>query len=397
MDRTHYYLDKFALNNEILSDFNLPKSIKINECTLREVDQVVSFSPDEKMEIAYKLAELGINQIQAGVPGVSKSDFQFIKRLKRENFHIPLQTVAFVYSRDWKEQIDACLECEADSIHLFYTVSDEKLKIKGISREEMFEESVGIIRYAREQGAPYIAYCPFPAVRTDLDVLIKIINDADHEGAEEILITDTYGTCNPASMKWLFKKLYEKSEIKLGIHCHNDMGLALANSLAAVEAGAEVVDVTVNGLGDRAGNCSIDECIIAIQGFYNIDLGVKTEKLYELSILVEDFTGIKRAFGKPLIGENAFTHKHDDDVKCALTLPGSTMPIEPSLVGNQMQILLGGEYCGPYTIAAKAEQMGFKLAEKQTVQVLKIVRDRLAGKKEPMADEEFKSIIKLFS
>ena len=226
--------------------------------------------------------------------------------------------------------------------------------------------------------------------------MIKVIKDAYQEGAEEILITDTYGTCNPAALRWFFKKICAESEVKLGIHCHNDIGLALANSLAAVEAGAGVVDVTVNGLGDRAGNCSIDECIIAIQGFYNIDLGIRTEKLYELSVLIEDITGIKRAFGKPLVGENAFTHKHDDDVMSALTLPGSTMPIEPSLVGNQMQILLGGEYCGPFTVAAKAEQMGFRLNGQQTERVLKKVRNKLAGKKEPMMDEEFKAIIEMY-
>jgi 2-isopropylmalate synthase len=193
-------------------------------------------------------------------------------------------------------------------------------------------------------------------------------------------------------MRYFVKELKGVCTVPLGIHCHNDMGLALANSLAAVEGGADMVDASVNGVGDRTGNCSLDEAVIALKAFYDYNLGIRTEGLYDLSRLVAKTTGVALAFGKCLVGDNAFVHRHDDDVKSSRELPSSTVPIEPSLVGNRRRVLLSGEYAGPIVVTAKAEELGLHLSEEQAASVLTEVRNRLEGRKTPLTDEEFLSI-----
>ena len=397
VDRNFYYLDRINRLKEVASEFSLPKSVMINDVTLREADQIVSFSLDEKIRIAHALDELGIPQIQVGIPGVSETDKKAIQKLKKDNLKAKLEAVSFIYRPEWKQDLDACVESGADSVDLFYPVSDDKLKAKGVTREEAIETSLKAIEYAKSQGISHVTYCPYPAVRMDMDVLKEIIALSVKAGVDMILITDTYGTASPAAMRYFVKELKKFSDIPLGIHCHNDLGLALANTLAAIEGGVEMVEASVNGLGDRTGNCCLDEVIISLTAFYDFDLGLKMEKLYSLSKLVEQLSHVSLPFGKGLVGENAFVHRHDDDAKSSLELPSSTVPIEPALVGNKRRIILGGEYTGPFIIKAKAKELGIDLSDEILDKALAVVRETLQGRKTGMTDEEFMSIIKKLS
>ena len=394
VDRKYYYLDKINRLKDVTSEFSLPESVTINDVTLREADQVISFSLDEKIKIACALDELGIPQIQIGIPGVSEADKKSVQKLKKDNLKAKLEVVSFAYRPEWKKDLDACLESGADSVDIFYPLSDEKLKAKGVSREKAVDTSLNAIEYAKAQGAAHITFCPFPAVRMDMDVLKEIIALSVKAGANMILVTDTYGTSSPAAMRYFIKELKKFSSVPLGIHCHNDLGLALANTLAAVEGGAEMVEASVNGLGDRTGNCCLDEVIIGLTAFYDYDLGLKTEKLYSLSRLVEKLSHIALPFGKGLVGDNAFVHRHDDDVKSSLEMPSSTVPIEPGLVGNRRRIVLGGEYTGPFVVKTKAKELGIDLSDEKLDRALSLVREGLQGRKTPLTDEEFLSIIR---
>lgn len=396
VDRKYYYLDKINRLKEVAQEFNLPKLVTINDVTLREACQVVSLNMEEKIPIAHALDELGVQQIQVGIPGVSETDKKTIQKLKEDNLKAKLEAVSFIYRPQWKQDLDSCIESGADSIDMFYPVSDDKLKAKGVSREQAMETSIQAIEYAKTQGVLHITYCPFPAVRMDIDVLKQIITLATKAGADMILITDTYGTASPAAMRHFFKELKKSTTIPLGIHCHNDLGLALANTLAAVEGGAEMVEASINGLGDRAGNCCLDEVIIALTAFYDYDLGLKTRKLYDLSKLVEQLSQIALPFGKPLVGENSFVHRHDDDVESSLEIPSSTVPIEPGLVGNKRRIVIGGQYTGPMVVRAKAKELGIELNDDVIRKVLHSVSEQLQGRKTVLSDEEFESIISKF-
>lgn len=393
VDRKYYYLDRINRLKEVACEFSLPGSVTINDVTLREASQVLSFSMEEKIKIAHTLDELGVHQIQVGIPGVSDMDKKTVQKLKKDSLRAKLEVVSFIYRPEWKKDLETCIESGADSIDMFYPVSEDKLKAKGVSKNEAIDTCVSAIEYAKAQGVAHITFCPYPAVRTDIDVLKEIMALSVKAGADTILVTDTYGTSSPAAMRYFVKELKKFSTSSLGIHCHNDLGLALANTLAAVEGGAEMVEASVNGLGDRTGNCCLDEVIIALTAFYDYDFGLRTEKLYSLSKLVEKFSHIPLPFGKSLVGDNAFVHRHDDDVKSSLEVPSSTVPIEPGLVGNKRRIVLGGEYTGPFVVKAKAKELGMDLNDEKLSKVLKSVRDSLQGRKTSLTDGELLSII----
>ena len=392
-DKKFYYLDKITHLSGVTSEFDLPKSVIVNDVTLREADQIVSFSIDEKIRIAHALDELGVQKIQVGIPGVSLADKKTIQTLKKHNLKSKLEAVSFIYRKEWENDLDACIDSGADSVDLFYPVSDDKLKSKDVTLDKAIETSIKAIQYAKSQGISNVTYCPFPAVRMDLDVLQKLITISAEAGADMILVADTYGTAYPSAMRYFIKNLKKSAKIPLGIHCHNDLGLALANTLAAVEGGVEMVEASVNGLGDRTGNCSLDEVIIGLIAFYNLNLSINTHKLYSVSKLVEELSHIPLPFGKGLVGDNAFVHRHDDDVKSSLQMPSSTVPIEPSIVGNKRRILLSGEYTGSFVVRAKAQELGMDLDEKSVEDALPLVREALQGRKTVLSDEEFLSII----
>jgi isopropylmalate/homocitrate/citramalate synthase len=392
-DRTGYYLDKLFGLPEVLAELDLPDQVTINDVTLREASQVVSLSVEEKITLAHALDELGVHQIQVGVPGVSDLDKRTIEHLRMERLNAKLEAFAFIYLPDWKSQIDACIRSGVDSIDMAYPVSEDKLAAKGVSKQQMTDTCTSAIQYAKSHSDTHITFCPFPAVRTEFDQFIEISTLGIDAGADMILVADTYGTSSPAAMRHFVRRLKRSLSAPLAIHCHNDLGLALANTLAAVEGGAEQIEASVNGLGDRTGNCCLDEAIIALTAFYDFDLQIATSKLYALSKLLEQISGIRLPFGKGIVGDNAFVHRHDDDVKSALAMPGSTVPIEPGLVGNRRNFLLGGEYTGPITVKAKASQLGIDLDQEECDALLRQVRERLEGRKTPLSDEEFLNMI----
>ena len=392
-DRDLYYMDNINRLEAVLSEFDLPDKVTINDVTLREANQVISLSMEEKVEIARALDDLGVHQIQVGIPGVSAVDKATVEQLKKDRLQARLEVVSFAYLADWKKDLNACIDTGADSIDIFYPVSSDKRRAKGVTRAQMIETCVAAIEHAKAHSDAHITFCPFPAVRTDLEEFGEIMRLGVQAGADMILVTDTYGTSSPAAMRYFIKQLKKLSDIPLGIHCHNDLGLALANTLAAVEGGAEMVDASINGLGDRTGNCCLDEVIIGLAAFYDFDLGIETQKLHALSRLMERISGIRLAFGKGIVGDNAFVHRHDDDVRSSLEMPSSTVPIEPGLVGNKRRFVLGGEYTGPITVKACANALGVHLADEQVGPVLQAVRTRLQGRKTPLTDEEFLSIV----
>jgi len=397
VNRTFFYLDKINQLDPVLNGCSLPEKVYLTDVTLREANQIVSLTIAEKIQIAHALDEMGVYQVQIGIPGVSAIDKQTIQQLKKEDLHAKLEAVSFIYLPDWKRDLDACIESGSDSIDMFFPVSDDKLKAKGVTKAEMMNTCASAIEYAKTQTKSHLTFCPFPAVRTEFDELVEIIRMSVEAGADMILIADTYGTSSPSAMKYFIKELKKYTNIPLGIHCHDDLGLALANTLAAVEGGAEFVEASINGLGDRTGNCCLDEVIIGLTAFYDYDLGIKTERLYSLSKLMEKISHINLAFGKGLVGDNAFVHRHDDDVKSSLVMPSSTVPIEPGLVGNKRRFVLGGEYTGPFTIKAKAKEIEVELTDDQIFLALKGVREKLQGRKTPLTDEEFSTIISKIS
>lgn len=260
-----------------------------------------------------------------------------MKRISR----LGLKAKTACLARCAKVDIDACIDTDVDRAHLFIATSDVHLKYKlQMGVDEALEAAIRAIEYAKAHGFEVEFTCE-DGTRTPLNRLIKFYKAAEEAGADIITVADTVGTTEPNAMFYLVSKIKESVKIPISVHCHNDFGLAVANTIAGVLAGAEQVHVTVNGLGERAGNASLEQVVMALTAFYGIKHNIKLNKLYEVSKLVEKYSMIKLPPNYPIVGENAFAHEAGIHVHGVLSNPISYEPIKPDLVGQRRRIVLG--------------------------------------------------------
>lgn len=382
-------------NAFVRASMKMPEKLIINDVTLREGEQAadVDFSLEDKLQIVNQLAEIGVHQVQCGYPGRSKIDWETIQTIKKEKIPIQVEAIAQVFTKDWKEQIDHCISCRPDRLDLMYPSSPYRLQyVQKVTEKEMLQKSVDAVKYAVNRGVT-IRFAPTDSCRTRLPFLLEIYEAAVDAGAEIISLTDTAGNMMPGAMKYLVGEIVKKVKRPLQVHCHNDFGLSLANTLAAVEAGASIVDASVNGYGERAGNTALDELAVALRVFYDMDLGIRLERLTQLSQFVERLSGVPVPPSKPLVGRFAFAHKLDAHVMGVVQNPIVYETISPELVGNIRQIPLG-KYSGPFAIKKKAEMLGLSIQEKN----LEPIREeivRIAVKSgSSVSDDAFKDIVR---
>ena len=277
-DYLQYYISHYNKEPEL----NFPDEITIYDTTLRDGEQTpgVCFSPEEKLEIAKKLDEIKIKQIEAGFPIVSKKEQESVKSITSEGLNAQILSLA----RTKKEDIDAALDCDVDGVITFMGTSDIHLEHKmHIGRQEALNRCMNAIEYAKDHGL-FVAFSAEDATRTDLDFLKRIYNKAESYGADRVHIADTTGAITPQGITYLVKELKKDVNIDIALHCHNDFGLAVINSISGVLAGANGISTTVNGIGERAGNASLEELIMSLKLLYGKDLGFKTKHIKELSL-----------------------------------------------------------------------------------------------------------------
>ena len=387
----------YAFSNAARSQMRLPEQVIITDCTTREGEQAseVSLGLHEKMAIIRRLAEIGVHQVQGGYPAKSKVDAETVRTIKREGLRVKVEGIAQAYLPTWREEIDATLACEPDVIDLQFPASDLRLKhVIKLSREELVEKAVQTIEYTRENrpSGTVIRFAPTDTTRIDLTFLKHLCARAVEAGAERLTVADTAGIMMPTAMRYFVGEITSAFDVPVQVHCHNDLGLALANALAAVEAGAEIADGVVNGLGERAGNASLDELVMALQLFYGYDLGIQTEKLYELSRFVAELTQVPVPSGKPLVGEYAFAHKLDGHIHGVLTHPPLYEPLPPEAVGNRRRIPIG-KYSGPWVVRYKLNERSLSASDAQVKQIVSRIEALAVEKKASLIEEEVQSIL----
>jgi len=307
--------------------------IEILDTTLREGEQSpgVTFSVEEKLSIANLLDEFGVNIIEAGHPKVSGDVFRSVKLIANQGYKAEI----LVHCRAKKEDIDAAVNCDVDWIGIFYCVSDRRLKEYFKSDlENAIDQIINAIEYAKDHGLK-VRYTPEDATRTEYDSLIKASKAAIDAGANRISIADTVGAMTPIKIYTLVKKLKVDLNIKLNVHCHNDLGLATANSLAAYEAGATLIDVTVNGIGERVGITRLSEICLALNCFYQVINDWKLEKLTHISKIVSEYSGINIPPNAPIVGENTFVHNAGLHVSAVLNNPNHYEIFPAEIVGQK--------------------------------------------------------------
>ena len=292
--------------------------VRIFDTTLRDGEQApgCSMTLREKLRVAKALAELNVDIIEAGFPAASPGDFESVKAIADENFGPVICGLARCNANDIEKVHAAVRGSERHRIHVFVATSaihrEHKLKM---AKEEIIRSAVGAIGMAREL-CDDVEFSPEDASRTELSYLAEVVSAAIEAGATTVNIPDTVGYTVPGEFDRLFRYLKEHvagiDGITLSVHCHNDLGMAVANSLSAVAAGARQIECTINGIGERAGNCSLEEVVMALKTraeFFDLDTAIDTTRLYPTSRLVSSITGMHVPRNKAIVGENAFAHE----------------------------------------------------------------------------------------
>jgi 2-isopropylmalate synthase len=348
---------------------NTGEKVRIFDTTLRDGEQTpgVSITPEQKVQIAIKLDKLGIDTIEAGFPIVSNGEMQAIKRINKEGLNAEICGLARTINSD----IDSALKCDLKYIHTFIATSDIHLKYKlKMTRDQVLEKAVSAVEYAKKHGM-HVEFSAEDATRSDRFFLYNVFKAVANAGADRVDLPDTVGYATPQYITELVKEVKKSISIPISMHCHDDFGLAVANSIAGINAGASCAHVTINGLGERAGNASLEEFVMSLQCLYGKEHNIKTDLLYETSKFVSNTMGIIVQPNKAIIGENAFGHESGIHTHGILNNPLTYEPISPELVGRK-RWLQAGKHAGAHGLRAMLEEFGISATDEQ----LKDIVDR---------------------
>jgi isopropylmalate/citramalate/homocitrate synthase-like protein len=362
--------------------------IRIFDTTLRDGEQTpgVSLSIEEKLEIARQLDVLGVDAIEAGSPMSSEGEMAAVKEIAKAGLKAEICALA----RTIREDIDAAIQCDVDAVHTFISASDVQIKhALNMTHEQVIQAAIEAVQYIKDHGF-ICEFSPMDATRANLDFLKRLCRAAEDAGADRINIPDTVGVMFPTAMKKLIAEIKDLVHVPISVHCHDDFGMAVANSLAAVEAGATQVHVTVNGIGERAGNASLEEVVMSLQALYKYETRINTRLLYSTSKLVSRLTGIPIPPNKAIVGENAFSHKSGVHTRGVVVEPQTFEPINPELVGQKRR-LEAGKLAGKHGIKAQLEESGIYPDKEQLKTIVKRVKE-LGDKGKVVTDADLLAI-----
>jgi len=345
---------------------NLEK-VRIFDTTLRDGEQTpgVSVNAEQKVNIAIKLDELGVDAIEAGFPIVSDGEARAIKTIIKQGLKSEICGLA----RSVQADIDAALKCDLKYIHTFIATSEIHMKYKlNMTPDQVLERAIWAVDYAKKHGVQ-VEFSAEDATRSDRGFLIKVLKAAQEAGADRIDIPDTVGYATPEYISSLVQEVADNITVPISMHCHDDFGNAVANSLAGINAGAICAHVTINGIGERAGNASLEEFVMALHCLYNRRTNIKSELLYETSKFVSNTMGIIVQPNKAIIGENAFGHESGIHTHGIINNPLTYEPISPELVGRK-RWLQAGKHAGAHGIKAMLGDFGIKPTEEQLKEIV---------------------------
>ena len=389
-EENRWWVSPFNLNSEVRNTYQLPPRVQIHDATLRDGEQTpgVVFSVADKVAIAEKMAEVGVDRIEAGMPAVSDQDFQAIKEIAKLN----LPSKIFTFARAMRADIDKSLECGAHGVIVEVPIGYPKLQWQfKWTWEDVLRKSADVVNYAKQRGL-YVVYFPYDTTRAreeDLtNLLTRMMQDAP---PDSIGIVDTMGCILPEAMKYMVRLVKKLTSLPVEAHTHNDFGMAVATELAAVEAGAEVVHSCANGLGERTGNAALEELIVALHVLYGYETHYKLDKLPELGELVRRLSGLPIAVNKPILGSRNFTRESGIGVDLVIKEPLAMFGTHPSLTGRAGNIVLGKK-SGKASITYTLEQMGLTADDEAVAEMLKLVKDTSIAKRGLVTNEEFREI-----
>ncbi len=340
--------------------------------TLRDGEQTpgVHFSPEEKLRVATLLSEIGVSVVNAGIPVVSEEEARAVRLVASAGLKADILAAARTVPAD----VDAVIRSGASHIAIFVAASNVHLRYKlRMSPEEVRAASLKTVRQAKDAGL-HVAFVTEDTVRAPFDFVERLYRDVQDAGADRLVVADTVGIMTPLTFRWYLKEFQRRVAPKdLSVHCHNDFGLAAANTLTAIECGARAPHVCVNGLGERAGNASLEEVVLELEALYGVRTGVRTERLLELSRLVEELSGIPVQANKALVGYNAFSHEAGIHTHGILANTLTYEPLQPERVGARRQMILG-KHTGKAAVVEKLKERGLTASDPLLLALLQRIK-----------------------
>jgi len=372
------------------------------DTTLRDGEQAAggALNIREKLEIAKQLEELGVDVIEAGFPASSPGDFEAVSLIAREVRTPVVCALARAHPDDIDRAWEALKQARQPRIHVFLSASDIHLMYQlKKSREQVLQTARDMVARAKQYSGD-IEFSPMDASRTEPEYIYQIVAAVIDAGATTVNIPDTVGYATPGDFGSLIEGIVQNvsniSQAVISVHCHNDLGLAVANSLEAVRRGARQVECTVNGIGERAGNASLEEVVMAIKTrgdfFFNLSTGINTEQIYRSSRLVSEMTGFPVQPNKAIVGANAFSHEagiHQDGV---IKMPITYEIMDPKTVGIPASSLVLGKLSGRHAFRERLAELGYSLSDEDLNHAF-IVFKELADKKKEITDRDIEFVV----
>ena len=367
-----------------------PLDIEICDVTLRDGEQTpgVVFTKEQKLAIASELDSMGVEVIEAGFPVVSANEKETVKEIANQGFNSRICCL----SRAVKGDVDAALECDVDIVSIFIAMSDMHLKYK---YHRSFEEMLGCakeaIEYATDHGLK-VRFAAEDSSRTPIDRLKRAFKEVETEyKVQYVSLADTVGILNPTTTHYLVSEIYKSVNTSICIHCHDDLGMATANTLAAAEAGANQLHTTVNGIGERAGNAALEEVMVALRVQYGIDR-YGTTKLTALSEMVSEYSGITPSVNKAVVGQNAFTHESGIHVAAILEEPRTYELFLPEMVGGKRNLVVG-KHTGTKALKGIINSIGLCLERDELCALIEKVKVCTEEKHKSISREHLEKLI----
>ncbi|MCI0351036.1 MAG: hypothetical protein L0Z53_16545 [Acidobacteriales bacterium] len=364
--------------------------VRFYDTTLRDGEQTVGvvLSPQQKLEIARELDELGVSRIEAGFPRVSPDDAEAIRLIQNAG----LKTEVWGFARAVKADVDELLRLSTQRFIIEAPTSDIKLSAYGISRDDALRRATEAVAYAKKSGA-YVMFFAVDGSRSDLEFLKKIYVETLAAGAAEVAVVDTIGACGPEAVEYLVRETcsWVGPNVPVHFHGHNDFGMATACAIAAVRGGASWIQGTINGMGERAGNADIGEIALALRCLYDVAVDMDLAKVREVSEVVCRASGYEVDGWKPLVGENLFM-RESGAVASQFHIPEAIEPYSAELVAAERKIVLGKK-SGLDSIDLKAKELGLLISQEKRDAVLAAVKKKGIEKRALLTDQEFRDIV----
>ncbi|MFO1377533.1 MAG: hypothetical protein U1F14_11065 [Steroidobacteraceae bacterium] len=378
--------------DDVRAGFDRSRPVRFYDTTLRDGEQAVGvvFDPDEKFAIAAALADLGVGRIEAGFPRVSDADTQAVRRILGAG----LGSEIWGFSRAVLDDLDALVEIGITRTLIEISTSEVKMKAYGFDREKVVSRVTASVRHALQNGMKNVLFFPVDSTRSDLDFLHRVYDAALSAGATEVAVVDTIGACAPEAVESMIRTVrgWVGPKTPLHFHGHNDFGLGTAAAIAAVRGGADWIQGTINGIGERAGNSDLCEVALALQCLYDVPVELDLRQARKVSALVQKAGDYRVDGWRPVVGDNLFI-RESGAVATQFHIPEAIEPYSADLVGARRGIVLGKK-SGLANIKLKAEELGLQVPEGRLADVLARVKDQATAAGRLLTDDEFRALVR---